>query len=748
MNTEKSPSVLDRRSFLKLTAAGSGGLILALYLRSDGTVRASDSNAAAGPEGDFAPNLFVRIGQDGTVTIVAHKPEMGQGIRTALPMVLAEELDVAWESVRIEAALYDQAYGSQSAGGSRSTPTSYDPMRRLGATARAMLVEAAAQTWGVRAAELTTESGTVIHAASGRRAGYGELVARASTLPVPDANTIALKNPRDFRIIGTRQTGYQNPQVVTGQPLFGVDQKIPGMRYAVYQKSPVFGGRVRSANLEEIRRLPGVRDAFVLEGTDNLTGLMPGVAIVADSTWAAFSARRQLQVTWDEGAHASDNSAEFDRRAREIGARNTGEQNVRTEGDVDAALASAARTVEATYSYPFISHTNLEPQNCTAWVQGDRVEIWAPTQNPGAGAGLITSALGIPAANIKITITRSGGGFGRRLSGDYMVEAAAISERAGVPIKLTWDRTDDLQHDHFRPGGYHFLKGGVDASGRLVAWHNHFVTFAVNGRPGSGGSLDAGQFPARFVPHYRTVQSAIDCSIPMGPWRAPGNCAFGFVMQGFIDELAHVAGRDPYQFRLELLGDRDMVSDPPGAGRGGRGGGGYDASRARGVMTLAAERAGWGRQLPRGQGQGIAFHFSHQGYVAQVAEVTVSRSGELRVDRVVCAADVGRQIVNLSGAENQVEGSIVDGLGTALYQDLTLENGRIVQANLDAYPMIRMPMAPVRIETHFLTSDNDPTGLGEPVIPPVAAAVANAIFAATGKRLREFPFSKTDLSWS
>jgi len=407
---------------------------------------------------------------------------------------------------------------------------------------------------------------------------------------------------------------------------------------------------------------------------------------------------------------------------------------IRQDGDIDKAFASASKVVEAAYSYPFISHANLEPQNCTAHVTGDRAEIWAPTQNPSAGAGIIASTLGIPKENIIFHILRSGGGFGRRLSADFVIEAAAIAQKAGVPVKLTWSREDDLRHDHYRPGGFHFLKGAVDFAGKISAWRNHSVFF--------GGGLSPDEFPNRFVPNLLGLSSTIENGVPMGPWRAPGSCVFAFVYQSFIDELAHAAGRDPLAVRLELLGDKDEV---PGTGERGQP---YNAARMKGVVKLVAEKAGWGKKLPRGQGQGLAFHFSHRGYIAQVAEVTVSPAGDLKVDRVVCAADVGSQIVNLSGAENQVQGSIVDGLSAAWRQELNIERGRIVEGNFAEYQLLRSTDAPRKIEIHFLKSDNPPTGLGEPVLPPLAPAVANAIFAATGKRIRQLPFSKTDLSWS
>ena len=762
--SDQHHTAIDRRGFLRASGLTGGGLLLGYYLMDSADVEtAAVGQPTAALFDDFSLNPFVRISPDGIVTIIAHKPELGQGIRTSLPMVVAEELDVDWTSVKIEAGILNAAYGGQAAGGSTSTPSSYGPMRQVGATARAMLVAAAAESWGVPASECTTASGAVLHAATSRRATYGSLAARAAALPVPPPDSIRLKNPRDFKIVGTRVSGYQNQEIVTGKPLFGIDQKVPGMLYAVYQKCPVFGGRPVSANLDEILALPDVKQAFLLEGRNGLTG---GVAILADSTWAALSARRQLNVIWDEGDHANDSSAQFDRQAAELGVRPDGMSVVRNDGDAAGALSSAARVIEAKYSYPFISHANLEPQNTLANVQGDRAEIWVPTQDAGSGARQIASVLGIPAANLTVHVTRSGGAFGRRAYVDYMVEATAISQRAGVPVKLTWDRTDDLQHDYYRAGGYHFLKGGLDASGRLIAWQNHSVAFGAMGQgrggggmslqPGTGSGIDGGQFPARFVPNYRNVQSVIDCSIPMGWWRAPGNCAFAFVTQGFVDELAVAAGKDPLQFRLDLL-DSAQPAPPapaapaggPGGGRGGGGfGGGLNAERAKGVLRLAAERAGWGKSFQRGQGAGIAFHYAHAGYVAYVVEVTVSRAGAVKVDRVVAAVDVGRQIVNLSGAENQVEGCIIDGISTAMHQSLSMERGRFVQSNFTDYPMLRMPEAPVKTEIHFLRSDNNPSGLGEPGMPPIAPALANAICAAVGKRVRELPFSKTDLTWS
>jgi isoquinoline 1-oxidoreductase beta subunit len=742
MNAPTLSRPFGRRDFLKLSGLASGGLVLGLYLKPAGLASAAEvAMPVTGAE--FKPNAFIRITPDGVVTLVSKQPEIGQGIKTSLPMIIAEELEVNWKDVVIVQGDLDPAYGNQSAGGSRSTPNNYSDFHKLGATARTMLVDAAAATWGVPASECNAAGTAVHHAATQRTLAYGDLVAKASTLPVPGPAAVKLKDPKDYKLLGTRITGVDNPKIVTGQPLFGIDTKLPGMVYAVYEKCPVFGGKVVSANLDAIKALPGVHDAFIIEGTSNLTGLMPGVAIVADSTWSAFSARKQLKVTWDEGKYANDSWDAFSTKAVEI-SKNPGATVIHKDGDPAAALTGAAKTIEASYSYPFISHTSIEPQNCTAQFKDGAFELWAPTQNPGAGQSAIASLFKIPKEKITVHLTRSGGGFGRRLSTDYIVEVAAIAQRVNGPVKLTWAREDDMHHDHYRPGGFHFLKGGIDAAGKVVAWQNHFVTFGTLS-PGRGddtamalrpvSALDPDQFPSRFLPNYLAEQTMMECNIPTGPMRAPNNNVFSFVMQSFIDELAHAGGRDPLELRLELLSQKM--------------GGNYDAARMTGVVKLVAEKAGWNpKGFPRGKGQGMSFHFSHSGYIAQVAEVTVSQDGQVKVDRFVCACDVGAQIVNLSGAENQVQGSVVDGIGIAMFQELNIERGRMTQGNFNEYTMIRMPDAPPKIEVHFLKTDNPTTGLGEPAIPPVAPALGNAIFAATGKRVRQFPFSRADLRWT
>jgi isoquinoline 1-oxidoreductase beta subunit len=746
----------SRRSFLRQSAAG--GSLLALGLYGGGTIAAlAQDPAASSSAAEFSPNVFIRIAQDGIVTLVSKQPEIGQGIKTSLPMVIAEELEVDWKDVRVVQGDLNPAYGPQGAGGSTSTPTNYENFHRLGATARTMLVQAASRTWGVPAAECRAERGAVLHDASKRRLGYGELVKAAALLPVPDAKGVKLKDPASYRLLGTRVGGVDNDKVVAGKPLFGIDVQLPGMLYAVYAKCPVPGGRPVSANLAAVKAMPGVKDAFIVEGTDNLNGLRPGVAIVADSTWNAIRARKKLVVKWDEGEGAGHSWSGFLAQAQ-AASKQPGVATMRKDGDVETALAGAARTVEAAYVYPFISHASMEPQNCTALVdpKDGSVELWAPTQNPGAGQALVASTFNIPKEKVTLHLTRSGGGFGRRLSSDFIVDAVAIAQKVKAPVKLTWMREDDLQHDHFRAGGFHFLRGGVDEQGKLVAWHNHFVTFAnrvekkeSDGtsnsvlQPGSGANLSGDEFPGRWAANCLLEQTPLECRIPMGPWRAPGSNVFAWVFHSFIDELAHAAGRDPIAFRLDILGDKDMVASTFERGVP------YNVARMRNVLQAVAEKSGWGkRKFARGQGAGVAFHFSHRGYVAQVAEVTVSKEGRLTVDRVVVVADIGAQIVNLSGAENQVQGSVIDGLSTLMYPALNIEKGRIVQSNFHEYPLLRMPETPTSIEAHFLKTDYPVTGLGEPVFPPLAPAVCNAIFAATGKRVRELPLGKTDLSWS
>jgi isoquinoline 1-oxidoreductase beta subunit len=740
---DSAPSpALSRRGFIKLSTIATGGLALAFYLRGAPSAFAESARGSATSSGpEFAPNLFIRINPDGHIVITASNPEGGQGVKTALPMLIVEELDADWEQVTIQQADLNPALGRQVAGGSGATPAHYEPFRRFGATARAMLVAAAAETWNVPPTECVTGSATVTHSPSGRKLTYGQLATKAATLPVPDAATVSLKDPKNFKLLGQRVSGIENPKIVTGQALFGIDQRPEGTVFAALVKCPVFNGRVSSANLDEVKKLAGVKDAFVIDAP----GVASGVAIIADSTWAAFQARSGLKVVWDEGRTATESSTGYASAADAAWTKSDDGAVLRKDGDVTAAFATAgAKVVEARYRYPFLSHANLEPQNCTARVVDGKVELWAPTQNPAAGRDMVAKALAIKPEAITVHMIRLGGGFGRRLTNDFMAESAAIAAKVpGIPVKLTWTREDDMQHDWYRAAGSHLLRGVVDA-GKVIGWTDHFVTFA-NGYDTAEAhrtaNMSGDDFPARFVPNCLVRQTAIPNGMPMGPWRAPRTSAQSFAHQSFIDELAHAAGADPVAFRLQLLGDPRKVPTADGKGVP------FDTGRMAGVVKLAAEKSGWGKSLPKGSGQGVGFHFSHLGYVAVVAQVSVAKDGKVKVDEVTVAADIGRQIINRSGAENQAEGSVTDGIST-LYQQILVDQGRVQQSNFHDMPLLRITDAPPRIGVHFLITDNPPTGLGEPVIPPVPPAVCNAIFAATGKRIRELPLSKTDLSWS
>jgi len=711
----------SRRDFLKVSAAAGGGLLLSFAL--PGLANAVES------EGGVL-NAYVRIAPDNIVTIMSKNPEIGQGIKTMLPMLIAEELDVDWKQVRIEEALADAAiYGRQVAGGSMATPLEWTPTRRAGAAARQMLVKAAAKRWKVAASECETSSGEVRHAASGRALTYGALAAAAANLPVPDLASVKLKDAKDYKIIGHSVVGVDNPKVIKGEPLFGIDTTLPGMLYAVFQKCPVFGGKVASANVEEVAKLPGVRHAFVVEGGSDLTGLMPGVAIVADSWWRADKARQKLQVKWDEGATRKQSSESFARQAAALGPQAPA-MSLRRDGDVAGALKSAAHVVEAAYFYPFLAHAPLEPMNCTAAVRGSKVEIWAPTQNPESGRSLVARTLGIAGKDMTIHMTRVGGGFGRRLMNDYMVEAAWIAKIAGAPVKLVWARSDDLQHDFYRPAGWHFLKGGLDQDGKLIAWQQHFVSLGHSGSFAASAGLDVNTFPAGRVPNLSYGASLIECGIPTGPLRAPGDNALAFVFQSFIDEMAQAAGKDPLRFQIDLLGKDELL---PGRGAG------FSTVRSRAVLEKVRDMSGWGRSiLPPRTGRGVAFYYSHLGYFAEVVEASVANDGAVKINKVWAVGDIGSQVINPSAAINMVQGGILDGFGEALNQQITIDNGRITAANFDSFEPLRLAQAPP-VEVQFIKTDNSPTGLGEPPLPPALPALCNAIFAATGKRIRSLP---------
>jgi isoquinoline 1-oxidoreductase beta subunit len=730
--------MIDRRAFLKVTAVAGGGLLLQLSFADPS--RGEEEPPAA----PVAPDVFVHIDADGKVTLTAKNPEVGQMIKTALPMLIAEELDADWKDVRIvQADLDESKYGEQFAGGSVAVPNHWMPMRQVGAAARHMLIAAAAAEWKVPESECTTVPGRVVHTPSKRSLSYGALAAKAAALPTPDPKTLAFKDPKEYRIIGKPLPAADGAGIVSGKPLYGIDVTVPGMLYAVYEKCPVYGGKVASANTDALKAMPGVRQAFVLEaGGAELNGLLSGVAIVADSWWGAQQARAKLQVTWDEGATASQGTEGFAKRAAELFKAEPA-RTLRKDGDPDDALKNAAKVVQASYSYPFLAHASAEPMNCTARFQDGRMEIWAPSQTPQSGRELVARTLGLKEKDVTVHLTRIGACFGRRLNNDYMVEAAAIAKKAGVPVKLLWAREDDIRHDFYRPGGFHDLEAGLDGSGKVVAWRDHFVSFGEGDKFARGAGMGKEAFPARFVPHYGLYSSVMPLGIPTGALRAPGDNAICFVVQSFLDELAHAAGKDPLAFRLAMLDAPAMAlndSDEPPAR--------FDPKRMRATYQLAATKAGWGaRTLPAGSALGIGGHFCHYGYCAVAAEVRVDAKNAVRVDRVWAAADVGRPIINPSGARQQIEGSVIDGMSHLMNYEITFERGRAVQSNLHQYTPLRLSEAPASIETFFVDGDHPPTGLGEPALPPVLPAVANAIFTATGKRVRDLPLGRQGYSW-
>ena len=729
--------IFSRRGFIKVASGAAGGLVLGLSMGAPGEAQAQ---SAGPPPRPFAPCAFVRIAPNGKITLISKNPEIGQGIKTGFGVILAEELDAKWSDVTVEQAEVNRAvYGTQMAGGSMSIPRAWDELRYAGAGARAMLVAAAAKQWGVPASDLTTSDSTVIHAASGRTASYGSLATAAAALPVPDIGSLRLKSRKEYKLIGKRFTGVDNAALVRGQPLFALDVQLPGMKYASIAKCPSVGGKAKSFNAEEIKKLPGILDAFIVEGTPPVTdvmktGVLPGVAIIGKSTWAVFSARKALKIEWDTRTASKDSWTDFVKQASALASKTQGEVVVKTKGDVDLALAAAKthnKTVEAFYQFGFVSHAQLEPQNTVAWFKDGAVELWAPMQVPDPA--LVAAAAGLPTDKVKLNQMRVGGGFGRRTMNDFVCEAAYLSRRVEGPVQVVWSREDDMRHDAYRVGGFMGYRAGLDAQGKISAFDAHMVSFkdTASGKVSKGGGISPNEFPADYVDDYRASQSLLPLSTPVVWWRAPGASTMAWVQQSFLHEVAVAAGRDHVEFLLELFGRRTGQAAPPAAG--------LDPDRAIGVIKLAADKAGWGKPLPKGHHLGLAFYFSHLAHIAEVAEVSVDASKKVTVHRVIVAADVG-PVINLSAAENQCEGSVVDAIGT-MALEVTIEDGAAQQTNFDRYPLPRMAISP-QVDVHFVQSEHSPTGLGEPVFPPVVPAICNAIHAATGHRVRTLPITK------
>jgi isoquinoline 1-oxidoreductase subunit beta len=733
---------LNRRAFLRVSALAGGGFMLGLYPKAAALAQGGRTAAPA-----LLPADFISIASSGLVSITSRNPETGQHSLNMLAMLIADELDVDWKDVKVVRPDADNKYGMQFTGGSIATPSNWEPMRQLGGAGRHMLIAAAANTWGVAASECSTASGRVLHKASNRSLGYGELADKAATMPVPDFRTLKLKDPKDYKIIGTTTNDVENKDIVTGKPIFGIDVTVPGMLYAVFQKTTVFGGKAVSANLDAIKAMKGVKHAFIVEGKPNAsnfpnylnddTGLEAGVAIVADSWWAAQSAREKLEVKWDEGKWGTLNSVDIAKKADEL-SKQPAARTLRKDGDVEAVFKSGdAKVVESTYVFPFIAHAPLEPQNCTAHYKDGKLEIWSTSQTPQIGKTIVSRLMGMPEKDITIHMVRAGGGFGRRLYNDYMCEAAWISKTVGAPVKLLWTREDDMQHDYYRSGGFQYLKAAVDNNGKLVAWQNRFIGYGEGETFTHSGQIDGNEFPSRFVPNFLMQSSVMPLGIKTGALRAPRSNVYAWVFQSFLDELAHAAGKDPVQFRLELLGNA-----PPKGTQGV-----MDAQRMIDVVKLVAEKSGWGKQkFPKGRAMGIGFYYSHRGYFAEVADVTVSANKKIKVNKVWVAGDIGSHIINVGASENLTQGAVVDGMSEML-QEISLQNGRVAQSNYHQHPMLKMSQTPP-IEVHFLKSDNSPTGLGEPALPPILPAIANAVFTATGERIRTMPMTKQGFSFA
>ncbi|MGH7530449.1 MAG: molybdopterin cofactor-binding domain-containing protein [Gemmatimonadales bacterium] len=688
-----------RREFLATGAAAGTSLLIGFYLPGRGRLTDAMRNTAA----TFKPNAWLEVHPDGAVSIWTGRSEMGQGVKTAMPMIVAEELEADWQMVQVIQADADPAYGNQMTVGSRSVRSGWEPLRRAGAAGREMLISAAALTWNVPRGECRAARGTVRHAPSGRRLTYGQLTARAATLPVPE--NPPLKDPSEFRLVGTHVPRVDAPAKVTGRAGFGIDVRVPRMVFAAVARCPVFGGRVRRFDAAPALAVPGVR---------RVEEISRGVAVVADNTWAAFQGKRALKVDWDEGATARW-SSEGIWRTFAAAASRAGEP-VRSTGDVDAALGGAARRVEAVYEAPYLAHACMEPMNCTALASSGRAEIWAPTQNPQGIQREAARILDLPAEAVTVHVTYLGGGFGRRGGPvDYAAEAVELARKLDRPVQVVWSREDDIQNGLFRPATYNVLRAGLDASGRPVAWRHILV-----GPDGASFMLTRGADELIYaIPNFRLERITEDPGIPIAPWRGVGPSQNGFIVECFVDELAHAAGKDPYAYR------RELVAGQP---------------RLVAVLDRAAQAAGWGTPAPAGRHRGIALWQFGDTFVAEVAEVSIGDEGSVRVHRVVCAIDCGI-VVNPDTVAAQTQSNVVYGLTAALYGEIAIDRGRVVQSNFHDYRMLRLAEMPA-VEVHLVRSEAPPGGIGEAALPAIAPAVCNAIFAATGKRIRRLPIGR------
>jgi isoquinoline 1-oxidoreductase subunit beta len=709
---------LTRRGFLKAGAAAGGGLLVGGYLYGPGDLAGTRAVAST----SFEPNVWVKIGPDNTVTIVLTQLEMGQGVMTSMPMLLAEELDADWNAIRTEWAPADPKYGNPNFGGQQLTAGSnsvrgmWRTLRESGATARAMLVTAAAQTWGVAESGLTTERGEVVHATSGRRATYGSLTERASRLPVP--TDVSLKPASAFRLIGQSVPRLDLPEKVNGSAVFGIDVSRPGMLVARVVRCPVFGGRASRFDASKALTVPGVR---------RVVEISSGIAVVADNYFAASQGVRELDVTWNEGPLAALSSADIRRTYAELAERPG--SVARNDGDAPGVLANAARSFERVYEVPFLAHACMEPMNCSADVRADRCDVWVPTQGQTASHQAAVAASGLPADRVHIHTTYLGGGFGRRGEADFVGDAVETSKAVGAPVKVIWTREDDIQHDFYRPVTYVRMWGAVDSSGRPLVFMQRLVQQSlmkrIGGLPPNGVDFISMEGAANLpydIPNIRIEYTETDPGIPYGFWRSVGASVNGFVVEAFVDELAAAAGEDPFEFRR-----RRLTTYP----------------RHKAVLELVADKAGWGTPPPPGRARGIALMESFGSIVGQVAEVSVS-DGAVRVHKVWCAVDTG-WVIHPDTIKAQMEGGTIYGLSAALKNEITIQNGRVVQRHFGDYPVMRINEAP-EVETHIVASAEAPGGIGEPSTAIAAGALVNAIAAATGRRIYRLPVRAADLA--
>lgn len=712
-------AALSRRSFL--VASVAGGAVLTL----DASVVLSAATPAASAD---VLNAFVRINADNTVTIGAKNPEIGQGVKVMLPMLIAEEMDLAWEQVRIEQTDADEKrYGVQTAGGSTATPRNWLPMRQVGAAAREMLVMAAAKKWAVDPATLSTARGAVIQVTSGKSATYASLAKEAAAQTPPDLAKVTLKEPAAFKIIGTSKPGVDVPKIVKGEPLFGIDTRVAGMAHGAVVKCPAHGGTVASFDDTAVKAIPGVLGVVAVNSGFVAEGKSDTLVIVADSWWKASKAREKLVVKWDDAAVTGFSTAKYEADAAKIvaGAPQT---SVFKTGDPDAALAKAAKVLTADYEYPFLAHAPLEPQNCTGLFKDGKLELWAPSQSPANGRNETAKFCGLSPDDLTIHLTRIGGGFGRRLLNDYMVIAGQVATAMpGKPVKVLFDRTDDFRHDFYRPAGWHRLTAGLGPDGALVAFKDHFATFGTDGKPVRAAQMAPGEYPAPVVPNVDLGVTCMATNLATGWLRAPSSNAMAFVFQSFLDEVAEAAGLDlPELMRRTLGAPRELPGERAK----------FHTGRARGVIDAVCKSAGWkGRE----KGRGFGFYFSHLGYFAEVVDISME-AGAVKVNKVWVAGDIGAHIINPLNALNQAHGCVIEGLGQAMIgQKIVQEAGAITAENFGDFALMRIDAAPREIAVEFVKTDFPPTGLGEPALPPVIPALANAIYSLTGKRHRRLP---------